>query len=99
MSIVALSLSLIVLIYWLYALASGPDAYACARDMFTSIPGVMVLIAISAAFFNHWCMEVAHMIWDLGYCLEIDTSKKLSVGAALTGGLLTALFWVIIALG
>lgn len=97
MSIVALSVSMLVLLYWLGALASGDEAYAQARSVLTSIPGIIVLMAISLAFFNHWCMEIAHLVWDLGYCLEIEASKKLSAGAAASGVILSVFFWLIIA--
>ena len=96
MSIVALSVSMLVLLYWLGALACGDEAYTQAREVFTSIPGTLLLMAITLAFFNHWCMEIAHMIWDLGYCLEIKSSKCLSVGAAMTGIVLSVLFWLVI---
>src|SRR3546814_7877243 len=42
-----------VLLWWLGALASGPEAYARFAELAVTIPGRVVLIGLSWALFTH----------------------------------------------
>ncbi len=69
---VALSLGLIVLVYWLLRLASGPAAYSQAQALLGS--GLMKLCYVGWAFcfFYHFANGIRHLIWDLGRGFEIN---------------------------
>ncbi len=95
---VFLSIGMLPLIYWLVALAGGPEAYETARSIFGSIIGQIVLFGFSGAFFYYICTAVRHLIWDLGYGFEMKTAEKtgfIAVGASI---FLTVLFWIILLL-
>src|SRR5690606_12816791 len=73
---VVLSVGSIFLVYWLVALASGPDAYATAQALFGSIIGKIVLFGFTFALFYHFCNGIRHLIWDAGVGLELETALR-----------------------
>ena len=82
-----------VLLWWLGALAAGPDAYAVFAHQAGTWYGLIVLIGISWAFFNHMCSGIRHFVMDAGAGYEIPTNKPWSVATPILGILLTAAFW------
>ncbi len=82
-----------VLLWWLGALASGPQAYLEFQRLATSPVGYVVLVGISWAFFNHLCSGIRHFVLDIGAGYELDTNKTWSVLTTLGGVALTAAFW------
>jgi succinate dehydrogenase / fumarate reductase cytochrome b subunit len=82
-----------VLLWWLGALASGPEAYATFTRQASSWYGTVILVGISWAFFNHLSSGVRHLVMDVGAGYEIHTNKRWSVATTLIGIALTAAFW------
>ena len=87
-----------VLLWWLGSLASGPEAYATFTWAATSIPGYVVLVGISWAFFNHFCSGVRHFVLDIGAGYEVERNNRWSVVTIAGGIVLTAAFWAAIVL-
>ncbi|MGH8175698.1 MAG: succinate dehydrogenase, cytochrome b556 subunit [Steroidobacter sp.] len=93
---VALSVGLLLFVYWLVALASGAEAYADAQAIFAHPLTRVALIGFSFAFFYHLLNGVRHLTWDTGRGLE-RRSARLSGWIAFIGALAaTALFWVLV---
>lgn len=86
-------LALPVLLWWLGATASGPDAYADFAAVMGSIPGIIILVGISWAFFNHMSSGIRHLVLDIGAGYEIETNRRWAVGSVASGLILTAAFW------
>ena len=82
-----------VLLWWLGALASGPEAYETFTWAATSIPGYVVLVGLSWAFFVHLCSGIRHFVMDMGAGYEIDRNRTWSVVTLLLPFVLTAAFW------
>lgn len=82
-----------VLLWWLGALASGPEAYEAFVSVATSIPGYVVLVGLSWAFFNHLCSGIRHFVLDTGAGYEVETNDRWSVVTTIGGIVLTAAFW------
>ena len=89
---------LFVLLWWLGALASGPEYYAIFTGWMTTIPGYVVLVGLSWAFFNHMTSGLRHFVLDIGAGYELDTNKMWSIASPVIGVLLTAGFWAAIKL-
>lgn len=89
---------LFVLLWWLGALASGPDYYATFTDLMTTPIGYVVLVGISWAFFNHMVSGLRHFVMDMGAGYELDTNKTWSVISPILGLVLTAGFWALMLL-
>lgn len=61
---VALSVCAVVLVVWLIAAASGPNAYSWFQVLIRSWPGQILLLAATFAFFLHLCGGIRHLVWD-----------------------------------
>jgi succinate dehydrogenase / fumarate reductase cytochrome b subunit len=80
-----LVLGTLLLVYWLTALAQGPESYAQAQAFFGSIIGRLILFPWVFALFYHLCNGIRHLFWDMGVGFEIETvyaSGKIVVAAS-----------------
>jgi succinate dehydrogenase / fumarate reductase cytochrome b subunit len=80
-----LTLGTLLLVYWLLALAEGPESYARAQAFFGSALGRLILFPWVFALFYHLCNGIRHLFWDMGMGFEIQTvylSGKIVVTAA-----------------
>jgi succinate dehydrogenase / fumarate reductase cytochrome b subunit len=87
---------LAVFVWWLGALAAGPEAYKNFQALATSPIGWIVLIGLSWAFFNHMTSGIRHFVMDIGAGYEIDTNRAWSIASPIIGIVLTAAFWALI---
>lgn len=82
---VFLVIGTLLLVYWLTALAQGPESYAQAQALFGSMLGRLILFPWVFALFYHLCNGIRHLFWDMGFGYEITTvytSGKIVVAAA-----------------
>jgi succinate dehydrogenase / fumarate reductase cytochrome b subunit len=96
-----------LLLWWVGAIASGPDAYAAFTSWvwtgeeghtlkgITSILGKIALVGLSWAFFQHLSSGVRHFILDVGAGYEVDTNNRWSLIVPVIAIVLTALFWAV----
>ena len=84
---------LAVLTWWLMALASDGDAY----DDFSAIAGtwvgLVVLIGLTWAFFQHLLSGVRHLVMDSGESFELGPNKRFAILTFVGAILLTAALW------
>ena len=91
---VALGLGAVIFVVWLASLAGGAESYTNFLSYAHTIPGQVVLVGLSIAFFYHFCCGIRHLLWDAGYFLELpDVYKTGKIVLALTV-LFTAVFWL-----
>ena len=84
---------LAVLTWWLLALADGSDAYGDFSAIAGTWVGLVVLIGLTWAFFQHTLSGIRHLVTDAGDNFEIGANKNsaiLTVGASVV---LTAALW------
>lgn len=91
----ALSVASVILIYWLWAVAAGPEAYATAQGLLHSWFGVLVVLGISGSIFYHLCTGVRHLIWDTAHGLDIRSVYRSGGMALFIALLLTLAFWFV----
>ena len=82
-----------VLLWWLGALAGGARSYEAFTWFATTIPGYVVLVGVSWAFFSHFCSGVRHFVLDIGAGYDVDANNRWSVVTTLGGVVLTVAFW------
>lgn len=87
-----------VLLWWLGALASGPEAYGDFLAIAGSPLGLVVLVGLSWAFFSHLCSGVRHLVLDIGANYELHNNKIGSIVSMAGGVVLTVAFWAVIVL-
>ena len=83
----------IVLVWWLTAAASGPEAYgvflSCARHW----AGKIVLVGLTWAFFQHLASGLRHLVLDIGAGYELTTNRLWARGTFVFGVAATAAIW------
>jgi succinate dehydrogenase / fumarate reductase cytochrome b subunit len=95
---IGLALGLILVTWWLLALASGPDAFATVQAVMGSWLGILVLFFWTLALFFHLGNGVRHLVWDAGYGYEIETARASGIAVLVFAGAMTVLAWLVIAL-
>lgn len=85
-----------VLVWWLGALASGPEAYAAFMAHATSWYGLVVLVGISWTYFGHIASGLRHYVLDTGAGFELETNNRWSIITMVAGIALTAAFWAFV---
>jgi succinate dehydrogenase / fumarate reductase, cytochrome b subunit len=84
---------LALLTWWLLAIAGGPAAYGDFAAVATHPLGLLVLIGLTWAFFQHTFSGIRHMIMDSGAGFELNRNKAMAY-ATMAGSLLaTAALW------
>jgi succinate dehydrogenase / fumarate reductase, cytochrome b subunit len=66
-----MSIGAIVLVWWLVAAASSPEAFDAVSDFLNSWLGQLLLFGWSVALFYHLCNGIRHLVWDTGHGLDL----------------------------
>jgi len=88
-----------VLLWWLYALASGPESYAKFLDCLTvesgapNAIGYILGIGLTLSFFQHAMTGIRHFVLDAGAGYELKTNKNFAVLTMVVSVALTAILW------
>ena len=90
---------LAVLVWWLGAIASGPEAYETFAGVMTSPLGYVVLVGLTWAFFTHLMSGLRHFVLDIGAGYELDTNRFWSVASPFIAIILTVAFWAFVLRG
>ena len=85
---------LAVLVWWLSALSNGGGAYADFQKLAGHWLGILVLIGISWAFFQHLLSGIRHLFMDAGQAFELGVNKTSAVATIVGSLLLTVALWV-----
>ena len=91
---VGLAVGLVILVWWLVALAGGPESYGRFLECAQSLIGQLVLAGISLAFFYHMSNGIRHLLWDAGLFLELSETYKTGRIVVAAAIVLTAIVWM-----
>jgi succinate dehydrogenase / fumarate reductase cytochrome b subunit len=92
----ALYLGTIILIVWLYALASDPGAYVFISRLIQSPVGLLVMVGYTWALLHHALGGFRHLIWDTGTAMGLGSVNTLSWLTLVLSVAGTAGIWAII---
>jgi succinate dehydrogenase / fumarate reductase cytochrome b subunit len=92
---IALAFGTILLVWWLLAAASGPEAFARVSGFMGSFLGVVMLFGWTWALIYHSLNGIRHLVWDVGYGMDIDSVYKSGVAVLGASIGLTVLLWII----
>jgi succinate dehydrogenase / fumarate reductase cytochrome b subunit len=84
---------LAVLTWWLTAASGGPTSYANFTKVMTSPIGLIVLVGLTWAFFQHLLSGIRHLTMDTGAAFELGTNKRFAILTIVGSVLLTAAVW------
>lgn len=80
-----------LLLWWISAVASGPDAYRSLANFLEGWFGGLVLAASALGLFYHLFNGIRHLVWDSGHALEIRSAYNAGWLVLITTVLATAL--------
>ncbi len=93
---VALYFGTFLLVVWLIAAASSPEAFDKVNGLYGSWLGLLVLVGFSWALIHHAIGGVRHFVWDTGAGFGPQSREllaKLTIGGSVV---LTVLLWIVI---
>jgi len=82
-----------ILAWWLFALSSGPEAFATFTKAAASPLGLVVLIGITWSFFQHLLSGIRHLVMDTGAAFELGINKTFAILTIVGSVLLTSVLW------
>lgn len=97
-----------LLLWWLGALASGPEAYASftqwiwagedgdGLQAFANLLAKAALVVTTWALFEHTLSGLRHYVLDMGAGYELVTNKRWSHAVLIGAPVLTVLFWTLL---
>ena len=85
---------LAALTWWLLAIAGGAESYATFQKIATHWIGIVILIGLTWAFFQHLFSGLRHLVTDTGMGFDLR-SNKISAILTIVGSIVcTAVLWV-----
>ncbi len=96
---IALSLGSLLLVWWLVALASGPEAFADVGGFIRSPLGLIMMLGWTVSLFYHLFSGIRHLVWDQARLFakpSLNPVTYLVFGLSLVA---TALVWLAAYLG
>lgn len=98
-----------LLLWWVGALASGPEAYNSFLNwvwigeggdlaLYTSLLGKIVLVGLTWAFFQHMATGLRHFVLDIGAGYELEANARWSSLTILFSVAATSVFWAFVVL-
>lgn len=96
---IILAVGSLIIIWGLVALASGQDAFATFTACATSVPGTIVMIGWSLAFFYHLGNGIRHLVQDTGKGYAIETFVRSSWLSIIVAIVLTVAVWAYVLTG
>ena len=87
---------LAVLTWWLWAIAAGAEAYATFTTHASRWYGLVVLVGLTWAFWQHLLSGIRHLVMDIGAGFELKTNRFFAVLTIVGGLFMTALTWFLI---
>lgn len=93
---IVLSICAVVLVIWLVAAASGPEAYSWFQGLIGSWPGQILLLGGIFAFYLHLFGGIRHLVWDTVRGFELRQIYASGWLVVLASILLTLVTWIFI---
>lgn len=91
---VANAVGLAMLVGWIFAIASGPEAFAGYDAFFSSIIGKLMLFGFTVSIFFHFANGIRYLFWDAGKGFSLGTANFWSWFALVFGVVGAAAVWL-----
>ena len=86
----------ILVVAWFLAAAGSERAFEIVDGLLTSWLGDLIMFLGTWAIWYHMLGRLRHVIWDLGYLLEVDVSEKMAIGMVAVVTVLTILTAIVV---
>ncbi len=91
----AASAGTILLVWWLVAAATGPQAFDRVQWFIGSPVGLFMLFGWTASLFYHFFGGLRHLAWDAGWGFELERTHMTGWAAIIATAVCTILVWVV----
>ncbi|MDA7946382.1 MAG: succinate dehydrogenase, cytochrome b556 subunit [Hyphomicrobiaceae bacterium] len=91
----ALYFGTLLVAWWLFAAAAGPEYYDFASGFANSFIGRLILFGYTWSLIHHMLGGLRHFIWDTGRGFDLPTVELLARATIIGSLTLTVLIWVI----
>lgn len=85
----AVIVAALMIVWWFVAAASGPEAFATADAFLRSWFGDLVMFLSTWALWYHLLGGLRHLVWDMGYGLEVEKAEMMGQAMVIVSVLLT----------
>jgi succinate dehydrogenase / fumarate reductase cytochrome b subunit len=92
---VALVAGTLLLTWWLVSAVEGPEEFEVVQGVIGSWYGRVVLLGFTLSLFYHLCNGIRHLVWDLGFGLELDEVYRSGRAVIIATVVLTVAAWMI----
>jgi len=93
---VGLALGGVLLVWWLMALATGPEYFSFVQAILAHWIGRLMLLGWTWAMFYHLCNGIRHLCWDAGWGFEINAARNSGLLVLASSIVLTVVSWMAI---
>ncbi|MEM6627288.1 MAG: succinate dehydrogenase, cytochrome b556 subunit [Pseudomonadota bacterium] len=80
---------------WLFAVASGPEAYQTYAVLFESPLGQLVLFGFTVSVFFHLANGIRYLVWDAGHGFTPKLASNISILNIAIGVFGAAALWIV----
>ena len=84
----------ILMVWWLIAVGSGPNAYGKFGGFINSFIGRLILFGYTWALIHHMLGGIRHLIWDTGAGLDKTSIEVFAWLTIISSIVLTVLIWI-----
>ena len=78
-----------LVVAWLLAAATSDDMFDCVNGLMTSVIGDIVMTLAAWAVWYHVLGRLRHLIWDLGYFVEVKANEVMGMAMFIGATVLT----------
>jgi succinate dehydrogenase / fumarate reductase cytochrome b subunit len=90
------SVMLLLLSWWLLALAAGPEAFGTVSMLVDSWLGTLILLGYTPVLFFHMGNGVRHLVWDAGYGFDPEIARQSGLAVLIFAGAMTVVVWLVV---
>ena len=88
------SLGALVMVWWIVALASGPDAFGRIQAVAGSPIGLLMLFGWTTALLYHFFGGIRHLAWDNGLGYSLEATHRSGWAVIIATVVTTVMVWV-----
>ncbi|WP_112311635.1 succinate dehydrogenase, cytochrome b556 subunit [Pseudogemmobacter bohemicus] len=81
--------TIFLIVAWLVAAATSEEAFDCVNWLLTSVVGDIVMTLAAWAIWYHALGRLRHVIWDLGYFIEVKANEVMGLAMFIGATVLT----------
>ncbi len=90
---ILLSLGMVVVVLWVLALASGPEAFERINSLLATPIGLVAMLVWTFSLFYHLLNGIRHLLWDAGWLLDLRGAYASGWIVLVASVVMTAVVW------